>query len=31
LTVTTLPNGHNVLWESPKETAAAVTAFLAAG
>jgi lipase len=29
LTITTVPNGHNVLWESPAETAAAVEAFVA--
>jgi lipase len=28
LTVATVPNGHNVLWESPAETFAAITAFL---
>jgi lipase len=28
LTMTTVPNGHNVLWESPAETIAAVEAFL---
>jgi lipase len=28
LTVATVPNGHNVLWESPTETIAAVTGFL---
>jgi len=28
LTIVTVPNGHNVLWESPDETAAAVQAFL---
>jgi lipase len=28
LTVTTVPNGHNLLWESPAETIAAVEAFL---
>lgn len=28
LTVVTVPNGHNVLWESPVETAAAIEAFL---
>jgi lipase len=27
LTVTTVPNGHNVLWESPTETIAAVAGF----
>jgi len=31
LTVTTVPNGHNVLWESPAETIAAVAAFLEGG
>ncbi len=31
LTVATVPNGHNVLWEAPAETAAAVESFLAAG
>jgi lipase len=31
LTVVSLPGGHNVLWESPEETAAAVIAFLATG
>lgn len=31
LTVTTVPNGHNVLWESPAETIAAVAAFLKSG
>jgi pimeloyl-ACP methyl ester carboxylesterase len=30
LTVTTVPNGHNVLWESPVETAEAIEGFLAA-
>jgi len=29
LTTTTVPNGHNVLWESPAETAEAVEEFLA--
>jgi lipase len=29
LTVTMVPNGHNVLWESPEETAAAIEFFLA--
>lgn len=29
LTVATVPNGHNVLWESPLETGAAIEAFLA--
>jgi len=28
LTVATVPNGHNVLWESPRETIAAVEQFL---
>jgi lipase len=28
LTVVTVPNGHNVLWESPAETAAAIESFL---
>jgi lipase len=28
LTLTTVPNGHNVLWESPAETAAAIELFL---
>ncbi len=28
LTVTTVPNGHNVLWESPQETGEAVERFL---
>jgi lipase len=28
LTLSTVPNGHNVLWESPEETAAAVERFL---
>lgn len=31
LTVTTVPNGHNVLWESPAETIAAVAGFLEVG
>jgi pimeloyl-ACP methyl ester carboxylesterase len=31
LTVTTVPNGHNVLWESPTETIAAVAGFLEVG
>lgn len=31
LTVTTVPNGHNVLWESPAETIAAVAGFLESG
>jgi len=31
LTVTTVSNGHNVLWESPAETIAAVAAFLEDG
>jgi hypothetical protein len=26
-----VPNGHNVLWESPEETAAAIEQFLAGG
>lgn len=30
LTLTAVPNGHNVLWESPAETAAAVEGFVAA-
>lgn len=30
LSVATVPNGHNVLWESPDETGAAVESFLAA-
>lgn len=30
LTVVTVPNGHNVLWESPIETAAAIESFLGA-
>ncbi|HEY0391305.1 MAG TPA: alpha/beta hydrolase [Solirubrobacterales bacterium] len=30
LTVTTVPNGHNVLWESPVETAEAIERFLRA-
>jgi lipase len=30
LTVATVPNGHNVLWESPLETGAAIESFLAA-
>jgi lipase len=30
LTIAAVPNGHNVLWESPLETAAAVSSFLAA-
>lgn len=29
LTLVTVPNGHNVLWESPAETVAAVERFLA--
>jgi lipase len=29
LVLAAVPNGHNVLWESPAETAAAVSAFLA--
>jgi len=28
LTTTTVPNGHNVLWEAPAETIAAIEAFL---
>jgi lipase len=28
LTVKTVPNGHNVLWESPEETAMAIESFL---
>jgi hypothetical protein len=28
LTVAKVPNGHNVLWESPLETAAAIERFL---
>jgi lipase len=28
LTKVTVPNGHNVLWESPRETASAIEAFL---
>jgi lipase len=31
LTVVAVPNGHNVLWESPRETIAAVEGFLAPG
>jgi lipase len=31
LTVVTVPNGHNVLWESPSETIAAVAGFLDGG
>jgi lipase len=31
LTVATVPNGHNVLWESPAETIGAVAAFLEDG
>jgi lipase len=31
LTVVTVPNGHNVLWESPVETIAAVAGFLEDG
>jgi hypothetical protein len=31
LTVTTVPNGHNVLWESPAETITAVAGFLEVG
>lgn len=30
LTMTAVPHGHNVLWESPLETGAAISAFLAA-
>jgi hypothetical protein len=30
LTVVTVPNGHNLLWESPLETETAVESFLAA-
>jgi len=30
LTLTAVPNGHNVLWESPRETIAAIAEFLAA-
>lgn len=30
LTMAAVPNGHNVLWESPAETASAVVGFLAA-
>ncbi|HEY6550292.1 MAG TPA: hypothetical protein VIY71_03725, partial [Solirubrobacterales bacterium] len=30
LTMTTVPNGHNVLWESPAETAEAIEGFLGA-
>lgn len=29
LTVAAVPNGHNVLWESPRETTAAIESFLA--
>jgi lipase len=29
LRVVTVPNGHNVLWEAPEETAAAIEGFLA--
>jgi lipase len=29
LTITTVPNGHNVLWESPAETGEAIERFLA--
>jgi lipase len=29
LTMAAVPNGHNVLWESPAETAAAIVSFLA--
>jgi hypothetical protein len=28
LTMTAVPNGHNVLWESPHETEAAILDFL---
>lgn len=31
LTVTGVPGGHNVLWESPRETIAAIEGFLGAG
>jgi lipase len=31
LTMVAVPNGHNVLWESPLETAAAIAGFLASG
>ncbi len=31
LTVAPVPNGHNVLWEAPRETIAAVESFLQAG
>lgn len=31
LTVAEVPNGHNVLWESPEETAGAVEGFLGSG
>lgn len=31
LTVTQVPNGHNVLWESPRETIEAIEGFLGAG
>jgi hypothetical protein len=30
LTMAAVPNGHNVLWESPLETGAAIRSFLAA-
>jgi lipase len=30
LTIAPVPHGHNVLWESPRETTAAIAAFLAA-
>jgi len=30
LTLTAVPNGHNVLWESPAETAGAIEGFVAA-
>jgi lipase len=29
LTVAAVPNGHNLLWDSPEETAAAIQSFLA--
>jgi hypothetical protein len=28
LTIAAVPNGHNVLWESPAETTAAIEGFL---
>ena len=31
LAVVRVPNGHNVLWESPAETIGAIEDFLAAG